>query len=65
MDTVMILLDFGETWTLTECMPRWCAEWELRRIGELGTPYQGKRVTGALIVPCHPESSPSTSDSLH
>jgi hypothetical protein len=52
MDTVTILLDFGETWTVTPPMPRWCAEWELRRIGEYGMPYDGKRVTGALIVPC-------------
>ncbi len=62
MDTVMILLDLAdETWTLSERMPRWCAEWELRRIGELGMRWHDKRVIGALIVTCSPEPSLSTS----
>ena len=52
MDLVVILLDFADdTWTLTPPMPRWCAEWELRRIGEYGLPYDGKRVTQALLIP--------------
>jgi hypothetical protein len=52
MDLVVILFDFDDqTWMVTPPMPRWCAEWELRRIGEYGLPYEGKRVIGALLVP--------------
>lgn len=51
MDNVVILLDFADdTWILTPAMPRWVAEWELRRIGEYGMPWEGKRVVQALII---------------
>lgn len=52
MDNVVILLDFADaTWTLTPVMPRWVAEWELRRIGEYGMPWEGRQVIKALIIP--------------
>lgn len=51
-DLVVLLLDFeGDTWEVSDSMPRWVAEWELRRIGEYGMRWKGRRVTGALIVP--------------
>ena len=51
IDLVTVILDHDETFTVTPIMSRWEAELLLRVIGEFGTPYQGRRVTGALIVP--------------
>ena len=55
IDLVVIDLTFAdETFAQTEPMSRWEAEWVLRVIGEFGTPYRGKRVTRALLIPREP-----------
>ena len=65
MDTVALLLDFGETWTLSDPMPRFVAEYACSDFAH-GIPWiDGRHPTAALIVPCSPEPLAPTSDLLH
>lgn len=48
---VVILIDFGETWTLSDPMPRYVAEYVLAGFAH-GTPWiDGRHPTGALLIP--------------
>ena len=65
MDPVILLLDFGETWSLSDPMPRYVAEYVCADFAH-GVPWtDGRHPTGALIVKCSPEYWPSTSASSH
>ena len=66
MDPVILLLDFpDETWSLSDPMPRYVAEYVCADFAH-GVPWtDGRHPTGALILPCSPASSASTWDGSH
>lgn len=65
MDPVILLLDFGETWSLSDPMPRYVAEYVCADFAH-GVPWlDGRHPTGALIVPCSQDWSVSTSAGWH
>jgi hypothetical protein len=52
MDLVVILLDLDdETWDVTPAMPRWIAELACYGFGTYAEPWNGRRVTRALLIP--------------
>jgi len=52
MDQVVILLDLEDgTWDMTQPMPRWVADIVCFVFGHYAEPWNGKRVTGALLIP--------------
>ena len=62
---VVLLLDFGETWTLSDPMPRYVAEYACFDFSQ-GVPWiDGRHPTGALILPCSLEPSAPTSALPH
>jgi hypothetical protein len=60
MDRVVLLIDFGETWTVSPEMPRYVAEHVCADFAH-GVPWEGKHPTQALIVPCLEPTSVSSS----
>jgi hypothetical protein len=51
MEAVVILIDFGETWTLSEPMPRYVAEHVLADFAHGVAWLDGRHPTGALLIP--------------
>ena len=63
MEAVVVLIDFGETWTLSDPMPRYVAEHLLADFAHGIAWLDGRHPTGALICPASSMPQPGWSSS--